>query len=167
MAHIDEKITWGQMGNLIDASSIWPPDPSLNAQGVLFHAFLLGFLLGSDLPRDRHATIEGLIPTASRMAASPDAVAQQMGMSPEQLRQMTSNPSFQEMAAKLMSGQGGLDPSKLQQMLADPRMQQMATQMMSAAGKAGLTPETLQKMASDPRVRDMMSRMTDGKKPPS
>lgn len=170
MAHIDGQTTWGGVGELLEGSSTWPPDAALNAQGVLFHAFLLGFLYGSDLPRDRHDAIEQMIPTASRMAASPDAVAQQMGMSTDQLREMTSNPSFQEMAARMMGGQGGqggggFDPSRLREMMSDPRMQKMAAQMMGAAGKAGLTPEKIQQMASDPRVQAMLAKMTGGKTP--
>lgn len=103
VAHLDGKITWGQIKALLDQSPAWPPKPGLNSAGCLFLAYMLGFLYGSDLPQDTHQSIEGMLPMASQIAASPDAFAQKLGMDPSKLREMASN-----MGNKGMEGLGGM-----------------------------------------------------------
>lgn len=100
MAHIDGQVTWGGVKEVLDASSLWPPAPELQAQGALFQSFMLGFLYGSELPAEKHQAIEGMIPMASRIAADPMGIAQSLGLNPEQMRQMA------EQAGK--SGSAGL-----------------------------------------------------------
>lgn len=88
MAHIDGQITWGGIRDSLTSSAAWPPPADLKPQGALFQAFMLGFLYGSDLPQKRHQSIENIIPMGARIASSPEDFARNLGISPEQLRNM-------------------------------------------------------------------------------
>jgi hypothetical protein len=107
MAHVDGQVTWGGIRTLLDASSAWPPAAGTKAEGYLFQAFVLGFLYGSELPAAKQANIEAMIPMASKLAGDPQALAQQLGISPEKLMEMANNPKVLEWAAKLMGGGKG------------------------------------------------------------
>ena len=87
-AHIDGSITWGKVKELLEQSPAWPPQGALKPQGVLFLAYMIGFLHGSDLPADRHQKIEGLLPLGAQVISAPDTFARALGMNPDMLKNM-------------------------------------------------------------------------------
>lgn len=100
-AHIDGAVSWGGIKKIFAESSAWPPPPSMNGRGALFLAYMIGFLYGSDLPRDRQAKIEGLLPMSAQVAASPETFAKGLGIEPEQLKAMAA-----KMGARGLDGMG-------------------------------------------------------------
>lgn len=89
-SHMDGTVSWGGVKRVFDQSPAWPPPASMNGRGALFLAYMIGFLHGSELPADRQAKIEGLLPMAAQVAASPEAFAKGLGIDPEQLKAMAS-----------------------------------------------------------------------------
>jgi hypothetical protein len=87
-AHIDGKVSWGAIKEMFAASSAWPPAASMNGRGALFLAYMIGFLHGSELPLDRQKKIEGMLPLAATVAASPEKFAQSLGVNPDKLKSM-------------------------------------------------------------------------------
>ena len=90
-AHMEGKVSWGAVKSILASSCAWPPGQQLNGRGALFLAYMIGFLYGSDLPAERQSKIEGLLPTAAMVAASPEAFAQSLGVDPSKLQSMAKN----------------------------------------------------------------------------
>ncbi len=89
-AHIDGTVSWGGVKTIFDETPVWPPPPSMNGRGSLFLAYMIGFLHGSDLPKERQAKIEALLPMAAQVAASPETFAKGLGVNPDQLKAMAA-----------------------------------------------------------------------------
>lgn len=103
-AHIEGTVTWKEVRARLSGSSAWPPGPTLNAEGHLFLAYMLGFLYGSDLPPDRHERIEKMMPLAAQIAGNPQAFAQQLGLTPEKIQQLASDPRLKDMMGRFGKG---------------------------------------------------------------
>lgn len=103
-AHIDGQITMGEIKAALAETGVWPPGGAQDGAGQLYLAYSLGFLLGSELPEERQQKILEMLPMASRIAANPNAFAQQLGLTPEKIQEMARDPRVQAMLGKM--GQG-------------------------------------------------------------
>jgi len=105
-SHIEGTVTWKEMRALLASSSAWPPAPTLNAEGHLFLSYMLGFLIGSDLPPDKHAKIEQMMPMAAQVAGNPQAFAQQLGLTPDKIAQLAQDPRVRDLMGRFGGGKG-------------------------------------------------------------